>query len=571
MGTKAFGIEGPGHRGDGDASLDLLVGQPMDTPMARRTLVVVDITEIYVHWYAGRSKSDLARSLGVDRKTVRKYLAPAEASGIAPGGPPMSEADWGKLIKGWFPELADRRLRQLTWPEIDLHRDFIESLLGKVTVSTIHQRLRDEHKLEVSQSSLRRWVRDTLPDEVKKSQVTVLRDEVEPGSEAQIDYGFLGQWINPRTGKRHRIWAFVMVLPASRHMFMRPVVHLDQHAWTEAHVAAFEYFGGVPRRLVPDNLKTGVDKPDLYDPKINRAYAELATHYGALVDPARALKPKDKPRVERPMPYIRDSFWRGREFASLEQMQKDAVIWSRDIAGRRDCRPLDGAAPAAVFAAVEAETLLPLPPTAFVLARWSTATVGPDIHIKVGRTLYSVPWKLIGRKVDVRSTATVVQVFLDGELVKTHAALEQGKRTDRGDYPPEKIAFQMRTPVWCRTQASEVGDACRTVIDLLLEINALYRLRAAQGILGLRKKYGETRLEAACAKAIAVGDPSYRTIKGILVAGTETDPEPETSGDAGAAAFLHGPQQLFATVAPTGTADGDLDDQVHRDAEETLR
>ncbi|MEV6383074.1 IS21 family transposase [Streptomyces sp. NPDC051773] len=532
---------------------------------------MVDITEIYVHWYAGRSKSELAASLGVDRKTVRKYLAPAEASGIIPGGPPMSDADWAKLIRGWFPELLNSRLRQVTWSEIDRHRDFIESLLGTVTVSTIHQRLRDEHKLEVSLSSLRRWVRATMPDAPRRSQVTVLRDEITPGSEAQIDYGFLGQWINPRTGKRHRIWAFVMVLPSSRHMFVRPVLHLHQHEWTEAHVAAFRYFGGAPRRLVPDNLKTGVDKPDLYDPKINKAYAELAAHYGVLVDPARAMKPKDKPRVERPMPYIRDSFWRGREFTSIEHMQAEAITWSQKVAGRRACRPLDGAAPVAVFEAIEAAELLPLPQTPFVLARWSTATVGPDIHIKVGRTLYSVPWKLIGRRVDVRSTATMVQVFLDGELVKTHVALEQGKRTDRSDYPPEKIAFQMRTPVWCRTQASEVGDACREVIDQLLEVNALYRLRAAQGVLGLRKKYGDTRLEAACTKAIAVGDPSYRTVKGILIAGTETDPEPETSGDAGAAAFLHGPQQLFASVAAPGIADEHGDDQAHDGAEGSLR
>ncbi|MFG2586356.1 hypothetical protein [Streptomyces malaysiensis] len=137
---------------------------------------MVDITEIYVHWYAGRSKSALAASLGVDRKTVRKYLAPAEASGITPGGPPMSEADWSKLIKEWFPGLVDRRLRQVTWPEIDKHRDYIKNLLGTVTVSTIHQRLRDEHKLQVSISSFRRWVHATLPDEAAKSQVTVLRD-----------------------------------------------------------------------------------------------------------------------------------------------------------------------------------------------------------------------------------------------------------------------------------------------------------------------------------------------------------------------------------------------------------
>lgn len=531
---------------------------------------MVDITEIYVHWYAGRSKSELAASLGVDRKTIRKYLAPAEASEIVPGGPPMREADWAKLIKRWFPELSDRRLRQITWPDIDQHRDYIKNLLGTVTVSTIHQRLRDEHKLDVSISSFRRWVHATLPDETTRSQVTVLRDNVEPGSEAQIDYGHLGQWTNPKTGKRHRIWAFVMVLPCSRHMFVRPVLYLHQHAWTEAHVAAFRYFGGVPRRLVPDNLRTGVDKPDLYDPKINKAYAELATHYGALVDPARAARPKDKPRVERPMPYIRDSFWRGREFTSIEHMQAEAVAWSQKVAGRRQCRPLLGASPMTVFEAVEAQTLLPLPPTPFVLARWSTATVGPDIHIKAGRTLYSVPWKLIGRRVDVRSTTTMVQVFLDGDLVKTHASLDQGKRTDKSDYPPEKIAFQMRTPIWCRTQASEVGEACRTVVDQLLEVNALYRLRAAQGVVGLRKKYDEARLEAACAKAITVGDPSYRTIKGILIAGTETDPEPESSGDAGAAAFLHGPQRLFASVAPAETADDMYDDQVHGEAEGSI-
>jgi len=216
--------------------------------MARRTFTVVDIIEIYVHWYAGRSKSQLAASLGVDRKTIRKYLAPAEAAGMSPGGPPMSEADWAKLIKSWFPELASRRLSQITWGEIEQHRDYVKDLLATTSVTTIHQRLRDERKLKASLSSFRRWVHENLPEMTARSKVTVLRDDVEPGSEAQIDYGFLGQWINPGTGKRPRIWAFVMVLPCSRHMFVRPVVHMDQHAWTEAHVEAFRYFGGIPRR-----------------------------------------------------------------------------------------------------------------------------------------------------------------------------------------------------------------------------------------------------------------------------------------------------------------------------------
>jgi len=282
---------------------------------------MVDLIEIYVHWYAGRSQVQIAQSLGVDRKTVRKYLAPVAAAGLTAGGPPvMSEADWRARAQSWFPVLVDTGLRQVTWPAIEVHRDYISAQLAAgVTVATIHQRLVDEHGLVAQQSvaSLRRWVSGNLPEEARRARVRVLRPgPVEPSSEAQIDYGRLGVWTDPGTGRRHTVQAFVMVLACSRYMFVRPVLRMDQEAWTRCHVEAFAFFGGVPARLVPDNLKTGVDKPDLYDPQINRSYAELAAHYGALVDPARAFKPKDKPRVERPMPYVRDSYWRGQTFTS---------------------------------------------------------------------------------------------------------------------------------------------------------------------------------------------------------------------------------------------------------------
>jgi transposase len=117
-------------------------------------------------------------------------------------------------------------------------------------------------------------------------------------------------WLKPATAKRVAVWAFVMVLSCSRHLFVRPKIRMDQTTWCACHVEAFEFFRGVPARLVCDNLKTGVDKSDLYDPKINRSYAELAAHYDRLIDPARAFKPKDKPRVERPMTYVRDSLLR---------------------------------------------------------------------------------------------------------------------------------------------------------------------------------------------------------------------------------------------------------------------
>jgi hypothetical protein len=205
--------------------------------------------------------------------------------------------------------------------------------------------------LEASVASFRRWLRANLPEQARRASVTVLGEAPSPGQEAQVDYGKLGMWTEPRTGKRVTVWAFVMVLACSRHMFVYPVLKMDQQACSDAHVAAFGFFDGVPARIVPDNLATGVTKADLYDPKINRSYAELAEHYRVLIDPARSGKPKDKPRVERPMPYVRDSFWRGREFVSLQQMQAAAIDWCRDVAGQRRCRPLDGACPAAVFAA----------------------------------------------------------------------------------------------------------------------------------------------------------------------------------------------------------------------------
>jgi transposase len=513
--------------------------------MARRTFDVIDVVEILQHWYAGRSKTDVAASVGVDRGTVRKYVAAAEAAGLSPGGPVLGRAEWIELVRGWFPELVDAQARSLTYPEINAHRERIQVMLGTNTVSTVHQRLRDEHGLRAGISSFRRYVWLEFPELPSAERVTVWRPEVAPGDEAQIDYGYLGSWFDPIASRARRVWAFVMVLAASRHMFVRPVFRMDQQAWVAAHVAAFEFFDGVPSRLVPDNLRTGVMKPDLYDPKLNRAYAELAAHYDTLIDPARAAKPKDKPRVERPMPYIRDSFWRGRDWDSLDAMQTAALGWCLEVAGRRRHRSLEGAQPYAVFAAVEGPALRALPVETFELATWSRPKVGTDCHVKVAGALYSVPWSLIGQTVDARASDRTVEIFVDGTLHKTHRRVERGRATDWADYPPEKIAFFMRTPVWCRRRARELGANVAEIITELLAVNALHRLRSAQGIIGLAERHGAVRLDAACRHAIDVGDPTYRTVKGILVAGTETG-EPVESSTAIVPAHLHGPTRLFA-------------------------
>lgn len=243
------------------------------------------------------------------------------------------------------PALRDTKLRRATWPLIEPHRDYITDQIERgVTITTIHQRLRDDRGLTCSISAMRRWVHANVPEEVSRSRVVVLRLEpVQPGQEAQMDYGRLGAWVDPATGRKHQVWAFALVLCASRHLFVKPVITMDQHAWCQAHVEAFEFFKGVPARIVPDNLKTGVERPDLYDPKINKSYGELGAHYQLLIDPARSGKPRDKARIERPMPYIRDSFWRGREdsFASVADMEAAALRWCEEVAGQRQCRPLE--------------------------------------------------------------------------------------------------------------------------------------------------------------------------------------------------------------------------------------
>ena len=203
-----------------------------------------------------------------------------------------------------------------------------------------------------------------------------------------------------------------------------------------------------------------------------------------------------------------------------------------------------------MFRATEAAALIPLPATPFELARWSRGKVHDDCHVKVGKTLYSVPWRHIGEVVEARATPATVAIYLRGELIKTHVFKPRGRQTDFSDYPPDKVAFLQKTPVWCRGRATEVGPGCAELIGELLGVNVLHRLRAAQGILGLAGRHGPGRLEAACRRAMEAGDPTYRTVKGILVAGTEVSPPAEPVG-CDTPAFLHGPEALVgAGVAP---------------------
>jgi len=294
-------------------------------------------------------------------------------------------------------------------------------------------------------------------------------------------------------------------------------------------------------------LKTGVIKADLYDPRFNHGYEELAHHYGAIIDPARSGKPKDKPRVERIIPYIRDSFWSGRDFASLEQINRQAVQWCLKVSGARE-HGTTRKPPLNLFYLAEESAIKPLPSSPFEIVTWHQAKVAMDCHIQVSRTLYSVPYQYAGKHVDVKLGDRVVEIYLDYQLIKTHLRGERGRRvTDWNDYPPEKAAFFQRTPEWCRHQASLIGAAASETVESLLKEHALHYLRQCQGILRLKETYGEVRLEQACLRANAFGDPRYRTVKAILEQDLERQPavsEPVRS----AGAFLRGPEELCGSI-----------------------
>lgn len=376
--------------------------------------------------------------------------------------------------------------------------DEIVRRLAQSTATTVWGRLRDEQGLDVGLSTFRRYVRKRIGT-VTAESTTVRKEPPPPGEIAEVDYGRLGVWVDPRTGRRRVVHAFVMVLAFSRRIFVRPVLACDQRAWVECHRQAFAFFGAVPRQIRLDNLQTGVLKADIYDPQFNRTYREFGDHYGVVIDPCRARKPKDKPQVERSIPYVRDSFWSGREWTGERAMEEGAVLWCRTTADDRPHGLLPGTV-GTVFAEHERSAMLPLPTQPFEMSAWAKATVHPDCHVQVSSRFFSVPWRHVSGVVDVRIGERVARIYLDGELVKTHV-LEAGRRryTDDGDYPPDKIAFFQRTPTWCRKEAVKLGEYVAMLVAQLLPDRApLYLLRQAQGVIHLAETYEPARINAAC-------------------------------------------------------------------------
>lgn len=510
--------------------------------MARRRIRVADVKEILVHWDTGEPISRIAACLGYSRPTVRKYVQAAGQVGLVRGSRPRDEGDWERLAHAALAQVGALRSPGLATAALASYHTYLEERIGQVRLSVLYQRLRDEQRLAVSWATFYRYARAHWPERLRPApRVTVPLADPPPGEEAQVDFFAVGRWEDPESGRRRKLSAFLLTLSHSRHQFLYPVLGEDATAWLDAHVAAFQFLGGAPRRLVPDNLTAAIQQADRYDPRVNRAYGELVRYYGCLVDPARVARPTDKPRVERTVDYARHSFFDGRTFPQLTTMRQEAARWSREVAGQR-VHGTTGEQPYVAFLAREQAALLPLPPQPWERVAWTEAKVQADCRLRAGGAPYSVPHPYVGRRLDVRLGRATVEIYAGPDLVATHVRRDGVGATRLEHYPAPVQAFLRTTPQVCRERAHALGPATTEVVATLLEPYALHRLREVQALLRLAEGHGDARLEQACRRALDAGDGRYRTVRGLLERGREaTPPDADAAPPRPGGAFLRGP------------------------------
>ena len=399
-----------------------------------------------------------------------------------------------------------------------------------------------------SYSAVRRILADIRRDEPPE---TSCRLDFAPGEAVQVDFGAGPMLMHP-DDKMRRTWAFVMTLCFSRHQYVEFVWDQSAATWLGCHRRAFEWFGAVPGRVTIDNAKCAITKACAKDPTVQRAYAECAEGYGFKIDPCPPYDPQKKGIVESGVKYVKGNFLALREFRSLADLNEQARAWVTNVAGVR-IHGTTRQTPLALFA-TERPLMQALPAIAPDLGTWHQVTLYRDCHVKFDYRLYSAPFALVGKVLWLRATDSAVALYDEFRHVATHArATKPGERkTLRDHLPPQAQAFLARDRQWLGAQASVVGTSCAQLIDRLLADKILERLRAAQGVISLGKTYGNVRLEAACARALAHDSPFYRTVKSILSTGADKTPpvEPFTPAAYANPRFARDAATLFASPNP---------------------
>lgn len=385
--------------------------------------------------------------------------------------------------------------------------------------TTIHAALCRNHGYTGSYSAVRRFVQALS---ASRPPATTMRLDFAPGDAVQVDFGAGPIVPHPRTGQALKTWIFVMTLCWSRHQYAELVLDQTVATWLGCHRRAFEWFGGVPARIIIDNPKCAITRACYADPTVQRAYAECAEGYGFKISPCPPRDPQKKGIVEAGVKYVKRSFVPTREFRDLHDGNRQLRDWLLGQAGVR-CHGTTREQPLQRFADTEKSLLQPLPAVPPELVVWAQVSVHSDAHVQFEKALYSVPFRLLGQRLWLKASPATIQVFQDHQLIASHPrALAPGQRsTVRDHLPPEALAWSLADPQYCLAAAERIGPHCRRVIERLFADRVLDNLRAAQGVIGLARKHGNARVEAACQRAIEFDDPRYRTIKTILARGLD--------------------------------------------------
>jgi transposase len=460
----------------------------------------------------GLSGRAIARSINASPSTVGDYLRRARVAGLT--WPLPEGMDDAKLEALLFPApQAEPAARPLpNWAEV--HRELKRK---SVTLALLWEEYKEAHPdgLQYSQfcELYRRW---------SKEIDVVMRQTHRAGEKLFVDYaGQTVAVIDPLTGERREAQIFVAVLGASNYAYAEATWTQALPDWTASHVRALAYMGGAPKLFVPDNLRSAVKRPHLYDPELNPTYTELAEHYGVAIMPARSGRAKDKAKVENGVLVVERwilAALRNRTFFSLDELNR-AIAELLERLNTRAFKKLDGTR-RSLFESLERAVLQPLPQTRYVFAQWKKVRVHIDYHIELERHYYSVPYTLAGKQLTVRYTDNTVEILHRGQRIASHRRSRHvGHHTTVPEHMPER---HRRMTEWSPERfvqwAEKIGPATASLIMNVLSArrHPEQSYRRCLGILRLAKTYSDERLEAACQRAILLGTYSVRSIESIL-------------------------------------------------------
>lgn len=474
----------------------------------------MDVYEVLRLIRLQKSDRAIASALSINRKTVGKYRSWAAGQGLLTASELPSRTELHRrLAETWPGSLPPQNISS-----VQPFRNVITGLREQgVEVAAIFQRLHDEHGYTGSYSSVWRFVAALEPARPE----VVVRVETQPGAEAQVDFGCAGRLLDPQTGKPRPAWAFVMTLSWSRHQYVEFVFDQKSATWLLCHQHALAYFGGVPERVVVDNLKAAVVRAAWDNPEVQRAYRECAEHYGFMIAPCRPRMPQHKGKVEQGgVHYVKRNFLAGRQPTTLPDANQAVLHWCEQVAGQRT-HGTTKQKPWLRFHKVEQAALRPLPDQPYEPSLWQRVTLHRDGYIVFGQAFYSAPYALVGQRLWLRAGTRTVELYdATYQRVAIHdRATAPGQRVTRLEHlPPYKVPGLLLSRPLCQQQATAIGPATLAIVETLLAHRPEDRLRTAGRLLRLAERFTPARLEAACGRAQQYGDGDYVTVKRILEA-----------------------------------------------------